>query len=91
METLLKNISAIIPDEKIDRELSFPCHVLEITLERPFPLFVSLLATPWTAIIPNNFSGKSEEVFFTNPIGTGPFIIKGPLNLLHESCNFRFT
>jgi hypothetical protein len=25
MEPLLKNISAIIPDEKIDRELSFPC------------------------------------------------------------------
>lgn len=25
METLLKNILAIIPDEKIDRELSFPC------------------------------------------------------------------
>lgn len=25
METLLKNISAIIPDEKIDRELSFLC------------------------------------------------------------------
>lgn len=25
MEPLLKNISVIIPDEKIDRELSFPC------------------------------------------------------------------
>jgi len=25
MEPLLENISAIIPDEKIDRELSFPC------------------------------------------------------------------
>lgn len=46
---------------------------LRITLDRPFPPFLSILASSNTEILPDNLAGKGEGGFFKNPIGTGPF------------------
>ncbi|MEF2965829.1 ABC transporter substrate-binding protein [Paenibacillus sp. M1] len=49
---------------------------LVITLEEPYTPFISELSNFSNGIIPNNFGGASEEEFFKNPVGTGPFVVE---------------
>lgn len=53
------------------KKISATC--LSVELERPFPLFITMLAASKTEIIPSEFLGRSETDFFKQPIGTGPF------------------
>jgi peptide/nickel transport system substrate-binding protein len=46
-----------------------------ITLKEPYTPFISELSNFANGIIPKNFGGQPEEVFFKNPIGTGPFVV----------------
>jgi peptide/nickel transport system substrate-binding protein len=46
-----------------------------ITLKEPYTPFISELSNFANGIIPKNFGGLSEEAFFKNPIGTGPFVV----------------
>jgi peptide/nickel transport system substrate-binding protein len=48
---------------------------LVITLKEPYTPFISELSNFANGILPKNFGGLSEEAFFKNPIGTGPFIV----------------
>jgi peptide/nickel transport system substrate-binding protein len=48
---------------------------LVITLKEPYTPFISELSNFANGIIPKNFGGLSEEAFFKNPIGTGPFVV----------------
>jgi peptide/nickel transport system substrate-binding protein len=47
-----------------------------ITLKEPYTPFISELSNFANGILPKNFGGLSEEAFFKNPIGTGPFVIE---------------
>lgn len=47
-----------------------------ITLGTPFGPFLSELANFTNGIIPRDFGGKTEEEFFQNPVGTGPFVVE---------------
>lgn len=47
-----------------------------ITLDAPFSPFLSELANFTNGIIPKDFGGKTEEEFFENPVGTGPFAVE---------------
>ncbi len=47
-----------------------------ITLGTPFGPFLAELANFTNGIIPKNFGGKTEEEFFQNPVGTGPFAVE---------------
>ncbi|GGH38523.1 ABC transporter substrate-binding protein [Paenibacillus segetis] len=47
-----------------------------ITLKEPYTPFISELTNFSNGIIPDNFGGVSEEEFFKNPIGTGPFVVE---------------
>lgn len=49
---------------------------LVITLKEPYTPFISELSNFSNGIIPNNFGGVSEEEFFKNPVGTGPFVVE---------------
>jgi len=49
---------------------------LVITLEEPYTPFISELSNFSNGIIPKDFAGLTEEDFFKNPIGTGPFVVK---------------
>ena len=46
-----------------------------ITLGKAYTPFISELANFSNCIIPKDFGGKSEEEFFQNPVGTGPFVV----------------
>ena len=46
---------------------------VEITLGTAYTPFLSELANFSNGIIPKDFGGKTEEEFFKNPVGTGPF------------------
>ncbi|MGH9169049.1 MAG: ABC transporter substrate-binding protein, partial [Acidimicrobiia bacterium] len=50
---------------------------LEVTLERPWPDFVSLLAHPALSPVP---SVARQKGFGTQPVGTGPYRVAGPLS-----------
>ena len=47
-----------------------------ITLESPFTPFLSELAGFAGGILPADFGGRTEEEFFQNPVGTGPFRVR---------------
>jgi peptide/nickel transport system substrate-binding protein len=47
-----------------------------ITLEEPYTPFIAELSNFANGILPKNFAGLSEEAFFKNPIGTGPFVVE---------------
>lgn len=47
-----------------------------ITLGSPFGPFLAELANFTNGIIPKDFGGKTEEEFFQNPVGTGPFAVE---------------
>lgn len=48
-------------------------HRFTIKLTKRFKYFLHFLSSGMTAIIPDNFGGKSREEFMERPIGTGPF------------------
>lgn len=48
---------------------------IQITLGTAYTPFLSELANFSNGIIPKDFGGKTEEEFFENPIGTGPFAV----------------
>jgi len=47
-----------------------------ITLKEPYTPFISELSSFANGILPKDFGGVSEEEFFKNPIGTGPFSVE---------------
>lgn len=47
-----------------------------IALKEAYTPFISELSNFSNGILPNNFGGVSEEEFFKNPIGTGPFVVE---------------
>ncbi|MFC3749474.1 ABC transporter substrate-binding protein [Paenibacillus sp. GCM10012306] len=49
---------------------------LVITLKEPYTPFISELTNFSNGILPNKFGGVTEEEFFKNPIGTGPFVVE---------------
>ena len=55
-------------------------HTLSITLTRPNPLFLFSLALTSTAVVPAEAVRFYKDRFGVNPVGTGPFMIKGPLD-----------
>ena len=46
-----------------------------ITLNTAYTPFFSELANFSNGILPRDFGGKTEEEFFKNPVGTGPFVV----------------
>lgn len=46
-----------------------------ITLSEPYTPFLSELSNFSNGILPADFGGVSEEEFFQDPVGTGPFIV----------------
>nr|WP_237465005.1 ABC transporter substrate-binding protein [Leucobacter luti] len=46
-----------------------------ITLTEPYTPFISELASFSNGIFPADFGGASEEEFFAQPVGTGPFVL----------------
>ncbi|MBK0419506.1 ABC transporter substrate-binding protein [Leucobacter sp. CSA1] len=46
-----------------------------ITLSEPYTPFLSELSGFSNGILPADFGGATEEEFFQNPIGTGPFVV----------------
>ena len=63
IEADVKSVEAV--DEK----------TVEITLGTAYTPFLSELANFSNGIIPKDFGGKTEEEFFKNPVGTGPFAV----------------
>ncbi|MNO77948.1 Glutathione-binding protein GsiB precursor [compost metagenome] len=61
---------------KVDSVKAQDNKTLVITLKEPYTPFISELSNFSNGIIPNNFGGVSEEEFFKNPIGTGPFVVE---------------
>lgn len=49
---------------------------LIITLEEPYTPFITELSNFSNGILPKDFGGATEEDFFKNPVGTGPFTVK---------------
>lgn len=49
-----------------------------ITLKRPYPAFLTKLAMPSAAIVPNGAAGtdKPDPKFETSPIGSGPWVLQ---------------
>lgn len=46
-----------------------------IVLDSPYTPFLSELSSFSNGIFPADFGGASEEEFFQNPVGTGPFVV----------------
>ena len=49
---------------------------VKIVLSQPWAPLLSDLSIYSDAILPKDLQGKSEKEFFTNPVGTGPFVLK---------------
>jgi len=49
---------------------------IQITLKSPFPAFLSLLATNYAWIVPQNTQNWKKGLLGRSPIGTGPFYLK---------------
>ncbi|KAA8815172.1 ABC transporter substrate-binding protein [Bifidobacterium callitrichos] len=50
-------------------------HTVEIKLNSPYTPLLAELANFSNGIVPKDFGGKSEDDFFKNPVGTGPFVV----------------
>ncbi len=48
-------------------------YTLLIRLNENFKFFLQFMAAEYTAILPEDYAGLSEEVFRKEPVGTGPF------------------
>lgn len=49
---------------------------LVISLEKPFPPFLSILAMPYCSVVPREIADHPEFDFAHHPVGTGPFMYK---------------
>ncbi|MEM6804267.1 MAG: ABC transporter substrate-binding protein [Bacteroidota bacterium] len=47
--------------------------VFQVSLSRPFPAFISLLAMPFAFVVPKEIVDHYGDDFSSHPIGTGPF------------------
>ena len=45
----------------------------DVVLSKPFPFLVTLLASTYSSIVPDNYSNIGKINFSKSPIGTGPF------------------
>ncbi len=69
-------------------------YTLRIYLEKPFPAFLQMLATPYTAVIPYEAIEKYKKDFRKNPVGTGAFLMRNGLwdernkLILHKNPNY---
>lgn len=61
---------------KVDTVTAQDDQTLVITLTEPYTPFISELSNFSNGIIPNNFGGVTEEEFFKQPVGTGPFVVE---------------
>lgn len=61
---------------KVDSLTAQDAHTLVIKLKEPYTPFISELSNFSNGILPKDFGGVSEEEFFKNPVGTGPFVVK---------------
>lgn len=50
-------------------------HQVTITLKEQYTPFLSELSGFSNGVFPASFGGKTEEEFFKNPVGTGPFVV----------------
>jgi len=65
-------------------------YCLRIHLDRPFNLFLHLLASKAASVIPADYAGKSLREFRLDPIGTGPFKLnKKPETVTIKHQNFH--
>ncbi len=67
-----------------------------ITLNQAYTPFFSELANFSNGILPKDFGGKTEEEFFQNPVGTGPFAVDewdpaGDLTFVRNEYYWRGT
>ncbi len=51
-------------------------HTFKIYLQRRFPAFLHILATPYTYVVPEEAIDKYGDDLGRNPVGTGPFMLK---------------
>ncbi|MCX6282582.1 MAG: ABC transporter substrate-binding protein [Bacteroidetes bacterium] len=49
---------------------------LVIMLKKPFPPFLSMLASPYASVVPEEAVKKYGDGFGRHPVGTGPFMFK---------------
>ena len=61
---LIRDIAVVSPTE------------VKISLSRPYPAFLSILAQPQSAIVSPTAVKKFGDQFASNPVGTGPFVFK---------------
>lgn len=76
LERHLKVGGPLAISAKVDTIKAQDSKTLVITLKEPYTPFISELSNFSNGILPNNFGGQSEEEFFKNPIGTGPFVVE---------------
>jgi ABC-type transport system substrate-binding protein len=51
-------------------------YTLKITLDQPFGAFLEILTMPYTFVVPKEAVEKYGKDFRTNPVGTGPFMLR---------------
>ncbi|WP_040949750.1 ABC transporter substrate-binding protein [Gorillibacterium massiliense] len=61
---------------KIDSLTAQDNQTLVIKLKEAYTPFLSELSNFSNGVIPKDFGGVTEEEFFKNPVGTGPFVVK---------------
>lgn len=61
---------------KVDKVTAQDDHTLVVTLQEPYTPFLSEMSNFSNGIIPADFGGKTEEEFFKQPVGTGPFVVE---------------
>lgn len=49
---------------------------LRVYLNEPSPIFLQILAMPYAYVVPQEAVEKYKEDFRSNPVGTGPFMLK---------------
>lgn len=63
---------------------------VEVRLKSPNPGLPEALAGFNMAIVPEDWGGQSEEVFYENPVGTGPFMIDSAEGAWVKGTEIRF-
>ena len=58
----------------IDKITTPDAHTVVIKTKYPWAPLLADLACPSNGIIPNKYAGRAKKVFYTSPIGTGPFV-----------------